>query len=531
MKEDGILKGRRETIRPTPRPTGWTRAAANLLLVLSILACPKSDQEDTGTDTQETGTPGPVFVGWGDTTVSLEDADYTFLGEVVEEKAGFDVTGVGDVDGDGLDDLLVTADTSGANGMDSGQAYLLLAAGLGAPGISSLGSADYVFAGESEMDLLGHSSAQMGDLDGDGRGDFLITAYVDAVEGQDVGSAYLVLGADLGEAGSFALDAASYKLVGEADFDRMGHGAACAGDVDGDGLPDLLLGAYGNNEGGGADAGKAYLLLGSGLAPGSGSVVDADYAFLGENPGDKAGVDVSAAGDVDGDGRSDLLISAKWNSDGGLRAGKAYLWLAGSLVSGSRSLAEADYQFVGVEADDICCIGSYAGDVDGDGRGDFLLGAQVDELKDDGPGRAHLFLGATLEAGGSRPLTSADLVLYGEENGDAAGISVASAGDMDRDGRDDLFVGAFRHDSMGEDQGGGAAYLLLAATLWSGEIRGLVDADYTFLGDTAFGAAGRAVGSAGDVNGDGLLDLLVGAPMEADQAALGAGRAHLLVSP
>ena len=84
---------------------------------------------------------------------------------------------------------------------------------------------------------------------------------------------------------------------------------------------------------------------------------------------------------------------------------------------------------------------------------------------------------------------------------------------------------------MGESQGGGAAYLLLAATLWAGEVEGLQDADYKFLGDIAFSGAGRSLGSAGDVNGDGLLDLVVGAPMEADHTALGAGRAYLLVSP
>jgi len=143
----------------------------------------------------------------------------------------------------------------------------------------------------------------------------------------------------------------------------------------------------------------------------------------------------------------------------------------------------------------------------------------------------YLVLASSLAEGGARSLSEADWRFQGEELGDALGISVAGVGDLDGDSLPDLLLGGFRHSPGGGEEGGGAAYLFLAGRLPDPGIVDVGAADHIFEGMEAWGAAGRSVSGAGDVNGDGLLDLVVGAPMEQDYAELGAGRAHLILSP
>jgi hypothetical protein len=275
-------------------------------------------------------------------------------------------------------------------------------------------------------------------------------------------------------------------------------------------------------------------VLGGSLSEGALSVADADHAMTGVVLGDKAGFNVALVGDVDGDGRDDLHVGAKWNDESGNKAGQSYLVYAETLLAqeGSLSLAMADHRFLGVTPWDQCCVGAAAGDVDGDGRADLVLGAQYDELDASGSGRVYLLLSSSLGVLGSRSLDEADLVFEGEALGDSLGIAVASAGDLDKDGLSDLFFGGFRHDAVGDDLGGGVAYLFFGADLAGREgTVGAGEASHVFLGTETFGGAGRSVAGAGDVNGDGLLDLVVGAPMEQDLAGDGTGRAHVLLTP
>jgi hypothetical protein len=499
------------------------------MVLWACIACDGKDDPkcDTGCDT---GDPVGTFHGWDEQQLSLADADHILLGENLGDKAGFHVAGVGDVDADGLDDVLVTADTNGDAGEDGGKAYLVTGAEL-VSGEQALADMETTWVSEGEADLLGHNGLGAGDLDGDGLGDVLISAYIDAAGGVDRGVVYLLLGSEIASGAS--LGEVAHTFVGEADLDRLGHGLGGNGDVDGDGLMDLFMGAYGNSEVA-YSAGKAYLVLGGSLSAGALSVADADHAMTGAVLGDKAGFNVALVGDVDGDGRDDLHVGAKWNDESGNKAGQSYLVYAETLLAqeGVFSLALADHRFLGVTPWDQCCVGAAAGDVDGDGRADLLLGAQYDELDASGSGRAYVLLASSLGVLGARSLDEADLVFEGESLGDSLGISVASVGDLDKDGLSDLFFGGFRHDAVGDELGGGAAYLFYGADLVGREgIVGAGEASHVFLGTETFGGAGRSVAGAGDVNGDGLLDLVVGAPMEQDYAGEGAGRAHLLLTP
>jgi len=392
-----------------------------------------------------------------DSTIDLSSADYEFVGEYDHDYAGNSVATAGDVDGDGRDDVLVGAYGNDDGGNSAGKACLFLASSLGGDSSIELSSADYEFVGENESDYAGVTVATAGDVDGDGLDDILVGADRNDDAGNSAGKAYLILGSSLGNNPSINLSSADYELVGENDHDYAGSSVATAGDVDGDGLDDILIGAYRNNE----YTGKAYLILASSL--GGDSTINlsgTDYEFVGENESDYAGRRVAAARDVDGDGLDDILIGARGNDDGGWDAGKAYLILASSLASGSSiDLSSADYEFVGESSTDEAGNSvSTAGDVDGDGLNDILVGAWLHE---DG-GKTYLILASSLGGDSTIDLSSADYEFVGEEYddySDEAGASVSTAGDVNGDGRDDILIGAPNNDDGGWDAG--KAYLIL----------------------------------------------------------------------
>jgi hypothetical protein len=287
-------------------------------------------------------------------------------------------------------------------------------------------------------------------MDGDGRADLLVAARGDDDGGSEAGAAYLVLG---GVAGTLDLSAADAKLVGENAGDSAGSVVAEAGDVDGDGLADLLVGAPGNDDAG-SDSGATYVVLGE--AAGTLDLSAADAKLVGEDAGDWAGSAVAGAGDVDGDGRADLLIGALYDDDGGTDAGAAYVVLGG--VAGALDLSAAAARLIGEGPSDWAGSAvAGAGDVDGDGRADLLVGAQGDDDGGKYAGAAYLVLGAP---GGTVDLGSADAKLVGIALGDVAGALLAGAGDLNGDAYDDLAVSA--PDSGSES---GAVYLLLGGGL------------------------------------------------------------------
>jgi hypothetical protein len=232
------------------------------------------------------------------------------------------------VDGDGLDDILLGAYGDADGGKHAGAAYVVLGSSLGTSGTIDLSNADYKLVGEAAGDVVGVSVSSAGDVNGDGLGDLLIGAGGDDNGGSAAGAAYVVLGSSLGTISTIELSSADYKLVGEAAYYYTGTSVSFAGDVDGDGLDDLLIGAPQDAYDGGA--GAVYLVLGSNL--GTSSTIDLatiNYKLVGESSNDQAGYSVSSAGDVDGDGRDDVLVGAYQDDDGGADAGAAYLILTG----------------------------------------------------------------------------------------------------------------------------------------------------------------------------------------------------------
>lgn len=391
---------------------------------------------------------------------SLVDADAALLGEAAHDAAGVSATSAGDLNGDGFADVIVGADGHDVPHPNTGAVYLVHGPISGLVELQASTVAAKGF-GERRGDLAGVSVAGVGDPTGDGFDDVLVGArYNDAGFGPgdddgdvDAGAAYLVDGAT---EGMFTLGGAHAKIVGEAAGDWLGISVATAGDIDGDGIPDLAIGAL-YQDGGGLDAGAAYVVPGS--AAGVLVVGEAAMAkWVGEAAFDEAGR-VSGGGDTDGDGFDDLWIGAARNDGApGIDSGAAYL--VRGPTSGVHALSDADAIFVGEgPANETAFRLAIAGDVDGDGNDDLLIGAWLDDAGGVDAGSCYLLYGPV---DGARSLKFADHVWRGAAPLDRLGSSVAG-GDVDGDGLADVLLGASNQDAGAVDAG--AAYVVFATSL------------------------------------------------------------------
>ncbi|TMQ57061.1 MAG: hypothetical protein E6K76_11550 [Candidatus Eisenbacteria bacterium] len=356
-------------------------------------------------------------------------ADLTLTGAAAGDEFGISVSSAGDVNGDGYADVIVGADLNAAGGPGAGRAYVF----YGGPGADAV--ADLTLTGAAAGDAFGNSVSSAGDVNGDGYADVIVGAYLNDAGGTDAGRAYVYYG------GPGADAVADLTLTGAAAGDSFGYSVSSAGDVNGDSYADVIVGAY-LNDAGGADAGRAYVYYGG---PGADAV--ADLTLTGAVANDRFSWAVSSAGDVNGDGYADVIVGAFGNSAGGAQAGRAYVYYGGPGAD-----AVADLTLTGAAAFDWFGYRvSSAGDVNGDGYADVIVGANANDAGGANAGRAYVYYG------GPGADAVADLTLTGAAAGDAFGISVSSAGDVNGDGYADVIVGAYQNDAGGGDAG--AAYL------------------------------------------------------------------------
>ena len=309
-------------------------------------------------------------------TLDLASADARFIGDPYT-LFGYSLDLAGDTNADGYDDVLI--------GTQGNQAYLF--AGPFSGDVFT-GDALAAFAGEETSDAAGREVAFAGDMNADGHADLAIGADSESSAADFAGAVYVVHGP---VSGSFSLANADAKLTGEGEWDQAGSALSGGFDLDADGFDDLVVGAYGNDEGG-DNAGAAYLLLG----PVSGvmSLASADAKLLGETIDEGIGSDVTMAGDMDGDGLGDFLVASCSSDVGGLDAGASYLFYGA--VNGTTAISTANAIFLGEAPGDFAGRTSYAGDVNGDGFDDILIGASYEDSAGDNAGATYLLLGGSI---------------------------------------------------------------------------------------------------------------------------------------
>jgi FG-GAP repeat protein len=408
---------------------------------------------------------------FGGDTLLLHQAD----GQTTHDQFGYSVANAGDIDGDGIDDLILGAPKApSGNLIRSGSAFVISGADQ---------SVLYRWNGTLDRASFGQSVAAAGDVNLDGYGDLIVGA---PAEGR-YGKAYVYSGKD----GSML-----HSWSGTPKNPSLGTSVSSAGDVNQDGHADLIIGAPRADPGGVYDAGSALVYSGK-----DGYLL---YKWGGFRPEDYFGTSVAGTGDVNQDGFDDLLVGAPYprGSFYDSQPGSAYLYSGadGSIL----------HQWEGESANsDFGHSVARVSDLDGDGISDLIIGAPFaapNGLR--AAGSAFVYSGAT-----------GSLIhrFHGQAAKDQFGWAVASAGDIDGNGIDDLIIGANNATPNGK--------------LWAGSAFAYSGVDGALIrqwdGEATRDRLGSSVSSAGDSNLNGRSEVILGAPFASPLGAHEAGTAYV----
>ncbi len=448
--------------------------------------------------------------------------DAIFVGEAAGDEAGVSAARVGDVDGDGVDDVVIGARYNDLGGADAGAAYLFYGP-VTYSGEVSLANADLKFVGANAGDRAGRTVIGGADLDGDGNDDITIGAPNEDTNGDSSGAAYVFFGSTVSAISdpTTSVSGADFTVYGRDDFDYLGARTSYS-ELTGDSTVDLLLSVTGDSVSA-TTSGGIYIYAGP-LTAGEVAISDGTWAarITGESASDQIGLQVGTNGDANGDGSGDVVIGVSREDSASTNAGATYI-VAGPL-SGTINLSTADAKITGNASGDSLGSGvAFAGDQNLDGYDDFYTTAPFDDTTDDNAGAVYLVHGAALldDIDGFAVSDVAAATIFGKERSGQLGSSVAANGDHDGDGMNDLLTGANNDGPEAE----GATYLFFGpvagSLLWS-------DADYSLAGEAPYDHTGSFVGYGGDLRGLGG-DTLIITGREADfESAADAGKVYLI---
>lgn len=455
-------------------------------------------------------------------TLALSDGDLQILGSENKAAFGHAVLSPGDLDGDGVPELLVSGD-----GYSSGRGAVWFFDGAALGSSQDDADADAWWRGDSGGDGLGADQgiAVAGDPDDDGVADLLMAAPTAEGGGTERGVVYLLSGAESGSWGS-GVDVgedAVLTVSGGTNKDRLGSGLASM-DLDGDGVHDLLLGAPYEDSTAGA-AGAVCVFYGSAGLSGDLNASDADITLLGSASTDRMGLNSPRPlGDVDGDGQDDLMVGS-YNADSS--AGTAYIMDPSTLSSGTAE-GQAWMQFDGASNDNLAMSAVSLSDLDGDGADELLLGARTASVDTAEAGGVYFFFGDAAWSG-AVSVSSADASWGASDSNARLGWDL-SVGDVDGDGVQDWSSGAY---ATASPNNSGSAWLVSGAgyTGWTTGMNIADSARAEVKGDSGGMYVGRTPFILADMNGDGANEWMVSGEGVARGSTKRAGQVSIFYGP